>query len=316
MRACKSHIPKQLITSLICVFLISLKSTATAESLESYKELVEVATTELKDKMEGIDAKLADLLEQSAAKSEAASAEQQLIKQEQLSTERCLQICDQLSKHIDQIQIELKNTGLGSETTDADVPSEAIIDVGLQECKEGLILTTAKLEKHMQDLMNLLINKAKTAMDADDAADLLRVRDEWEITRRGVQMCSQAEQYIRQNVSDIENYGTGDALQFMVSTEGKTLRGRNRGLGWRTRQVGGYTNDESLQQLSRDLTSPGLKLTDLSNDLAEGNLPPATSKISYGQRQSEFQRAWLRTQIQFRAKQERSSQQTSGEEMS
>merc|ERR1712025_776821 len=51
----------------------------------------------------------------------------------------------------------------------------------------------------------------------------------------------------------IENYSTGDAVQFMVSTNGKNICGKNRGLGWRTRQVGGYMSDAALQQLSRTM---------------------------------------------------------------
>lgn len=54
-------------------------------------------------------------------------------------------------------------------------------------------------------------------------------------------------------MSTIENYAEGDAVQIMVSTNGKILRGKNRGLGWRTRQVGGYLSDASLRQLSRDM---------------------------------------------------------------
>ena len=56
-----------------------------------------------------------------------------------------------------------------------------------------------------------------------------------------------------QIMSTIENYSTGDAVQFMVSTNGKNICGKNRGLGWRTRQVGGYMSDAALQQLSRTM---------------------------------------------------------------
>lgn len=51
----------------------------------------------------------------------------------------------------------------------------------------------------------------------------------------------------------MENYGKGDAVQIMVSTNGRLLNGRNQGLGWRTRQLGGYISDSSLQHLSQNL---------------------------------------------------------------
>lgn len=41
----------------------------------------------------------------------------------------------------------------------------------------------------------------------------------------------------------------------MVSTNEKTIHGNNRGLGWRTRQVGSHISDESLQQIARSLAS-------------------------------------------------------------
>lgn len=45
----------------------------------------------------------------------------------------------------------------------------------------------------------------------------------------------------------------------MVSTDGSTIRGKNRGLMWRTRQVGGYLSDASVQQLSRDIATTNLR---------------------------------------------------------
>jgi hypothetical protein len=37
--------------------------------------------------------------------------------------------------------------------------------------------------------------------------------------------------HLKENISTIENYATGDAIQFMVSTDGHTINGKNRGLG-------------------------------------------------------------------------------------
>lgn len=54
-------------------------------------------------------------------------------------------------------------------------------------------------------------------------------------------------------MSTIENSAEGDAIQIMVSTNGKIICGKNRGSGWRTRQVGGYMSDTSLQRLSQDI---------------------------------------------------------------
>ncbi|KAH6664025.1 hypothetical protein B0J14DRAFT_494140 [Halenospora varia] len=61
--------------------------------------------------------------------------------------------------------------------------------------------------------------------------------------------------HLKKNISTTDNYATGDAIRFMVSTDGNIIHGKNRGLGWRTRQVGGHLSDLSVQQLSRDMSS-------------------------------------------------------------
>jgi hypothetical protein len=195
------------------------------------------------------------MFDQNVSESDSDAAERQRIKEEQLSTQKCLQICAQLSDHIDQIQLTPKRRGNSPANMDQDDFPERVINEGLQECKNSLLLTAAKLERHMQDLMDHMVTKLKTTMSSkEDVAELARLRDEWETTRQCVDICSKADNHLKENITTIDNYATGDAVQFLVSTDGKTIHGKNRGLGWRTRQVGGHLNDTSVQQLSRDLT--------------------------------------------------------------
>jgi hypothetical protein len=175
------------------------------------------------------------------------AAELLLIKEERMSAQKCLQICAQLSDHINQIQVtpELPDT----------LP-ERLTTEGLQECKNSLNLTTAKLESYMKDRIDRLVAKSKTTLGSEeDFADLVRLQEEWETTRQSREICSKAEVHLKENISTIDNYATGDAMQFMVSTDGNIIHGKNRGLGWRTRQVGGHISDLSVQQLSRDMSS-------------------------------------------------------------
>ncbi|KAK5246714.1 hypothetical protein LTS13_006417 [Exophiala xenobiotica] len=76
-----------------------------------------------------------------------------------------------------------------------------------------------------------------------------------------------------QNASTIGNYGLGDAVQFMVSTDGKTIRGTNRGLGWRTRQVRGHMSDDSVQQLSGDMTASPSRTPGTERSPGRGDTP-------------------------------------------
>ena len=194
--------------------------------------------------------------------SESDATERRLIKEEQLSTRRCLQICAQLSDHINQIQLMPKRRDSSPGTIDPDVFPVRATNVGLQECKNSLVLTVARLEGYMQDLMDRLVTKSKTVMTSEeDVTNLARLRDEWTTARQCMDICSKADNHLKETVSIIDNYATGDSVQFMVSTDGKTIHGKNRGLGWRTRQVGGHLSDASVQQLSRDMTTISIRNT-------------------------------------------------------
>jgi hypothetical protein len=184
------------------------------------------------------------------------TAELRLIKEERTSAQKCLQICAQLSDHIDQIQLtpELPDTLPRRLTTE-----------GLQECKNSLNLTTTKLESYMKDRIDRLVTKSRTAMTSEeDFADLVRLQEEWETTRQSREIFAKAEMHLKENITTIDNYATGDAIQFMVSTDGNIVHGKNRGLGWRTRQVGGHLSDLSVQQISRDMS--GVRFQQNEND--------------------------------------------------
>ncbi|KIW87200.1 uncharacterized protein Z519_12102 [Cladophialophora bantiana CBS 173.52] len=238
------------------------KSSVTAESLESYKDLIQIATTDLEAHLESIDEKLEIIFKQTMTESDADATEVRLIKEEQLSTQRCLQICAQLSDHINQIQLTPKRSSSSPGIIDPNTFPERVTNVGLEECKNSLIRTAAKLERHIQDLMDRLVTKSKTAMTSeDDIADLARLQEEWETARQCRDICSKADNHLKETISTIDNYATGDAVQFMVSTDGNIIHGTNRGLGWRTRQVGGHLSDLTIQQLSRDMTSISIRNT-------------------------------------------------------
>ncbi|KAJ5201233.1 hypothetical protein N7449_006036 [Penicillium cf. viridicatum] len=230
------------------------QSSIAADSLESYKEMIETTTDDLETHLEGIDEKLENLIAKNTQNSNTNAGEIQLM-EERLSTQKCLEICAQLSSHIDQIQQSRKSRDNSTDSLSSNNVPERVTNEGLQECKNSLINTAAKLENHLKILMDRIVTKSKTSTASqEDIADLLRLQEEWETTRQCMHICSNAGIHLDGNASTIDNYATGDALQFMVSTNEKIIHGKNRGLGWRTRQVGGHLSDASLQQLSRDMT--------------------------------------------------------------
>ncbi|KAJ5538266.1 hypothetical protein N7494_007745 [Penicillium frequentans] len=266
------------------------QSAIAAESIGEYENLIQNAKDDLEARLESIDKKLEHLVVNDTAQPGPDAAELQSLREERLSTEKCLQICAQLSSHIDQIQLISDETDASRGSTGTDTSPETLTNEGLQECKQSLTVTTAKLEKHMRDVMDRLLAKSKTAVSSDEEAqDLSRLRDEWETARQCLDICSRADSHLKENVSVIENYGSGDALQFMVSADGKVLHGKNRGVGWRSRQVGGYLSNESIQQLSRDLTTMHTSHLRGENPFPKADVTPGADDGVEGEMKAEFQ---------------------------
>lgn len=253
----------------------SRKSSATAEGLQSYKELIATATGDLEDRLQGIDEKLEIVVGRTVEASDEDAAELRQIKEERTSTQKCLEICSRLSDQIDLIKLTPKRSGDPTEDTEPGSLPERVTNDGLQECKDSLAATAAKLEKYMQELIDRMIEKSKTgAHSTEDLADLARLRDEWLTTRQCRDICSKADNSLKGSVSVIDNYATGDAIQFMVSTNDKTIHGTNRGLGWKTRQVGGHLSDTTIQQLSRDMAGGAFRNSVHNDRSAHGQLSP------------------------------------------
>jgi len=189
-----------------------------------------------------------------------------------MSTQKCLQICAQLSEHINQIQLapELSGSSPGLDT----LPERLTVN-GLQQCKNNLAHTAAKLDGHMKELIDRLVTESKAATTSKEhLADLTRLQEEWDTTRQCQEICLKADTYLKENVSNIENYATGDAIQFMVSTDGRILHGINRGLGWRTRQVGGHLDDTTVQQISRDFSTINIQNNGSESPSSRDNTQP------------------------------------------
>jgi Fungal N-terminal domain of STAND proteins len=109
-----------------------------------------------------------------------------------------IQICDQLSEHINQIQLTLKRSASSPGPIDPDAIPERVTNKGLQECKNGLVLTVARLERHMKDIIDRLVTKSKTAMTSEDeVADLARLQEEWETARQCMDICSKADNHLK-----------------------------------------------------------------------------------------------------------------------
>ncbi|MCJ1476205.1 hypothetical protein MMC13_004871 [Lambiella insularis] len=230
------------------------KSTATAESIENWKQLLTATTNDLKDRLELIDEKVQLIVEKSVPESSPEISELKNMREERLSTQNCLKICAQLAEHIGQIQLATQSRDLSIAPSDLSSASQKITSESFQECKKSHAAAVVKLEKHALDLVNDIMRNTTTENSSEDnIADFAKLREEWESTREFIEICSAANKHLKEDITVLNNSGPGDAIQVVVSTEGKVIQGNNQGTGWRAWQVGGHFDNESFQQISRDL---------------------------------------------------------------
>ena len=232
--------------------------------------MIKTATVDLEARLELIDGKLESMFEQTPTETGSDDTELVQLKEDRLSTQTCLDICARLSDQIN--KVPLRPVSAGRRPLDP-FPSERITNEGLKECRETLNSTAEKLARHMEGL----IEQLKTKMGSEDvAAELALLQEEWGTARQCIDICSAAEQ----NISYIDNYATGDdSIQYLVSTKGKTIHGRNRGYGLRTKQVGGHLSDESLQQISRDLARSSIQYTEDQRPESRDNAPRVSRDV-------------------------------------
>lgn len=204
-----------------------------------------------------IDGKLESLLERSVPTSDSDSDELRRIRDDRLSTEKGLQICHRLSDYINEIQLgHTERSGAPRAVVEPVLSPDTIVNESLRACAGSLQSAAAQLEEleeRQRKEMDLLISRAKLSMSDLDAANLERLRNERNTTSELMRICHTADIRLQQKASVIENYATGDqTVQFLVSTNERTINGKNSGFGWAQRQIGGHMNDETVQQLSRD----------------------------------------------------------------
>ncbi|XP_044715337.1 uncharacterized protein HRG_10916 [Hirsutella rhossiliensis] len=132
---------------------------ATAETIRSYKDLVETAHSDLRAHLESIDEKIGVFLADAISETGSGAPELQTMQEERLSTQRCLEICDQLSKHIDEFQLATKRSGSSSENEEPATFPEKVVNEGLNGCRKTLDNTVVKLGQHEKDLFDRLMGK-------------------------------------------------------------------------------------------------------------------------------------------------------------
>lgn len=139
----------------------------TPEAIESYKDIIETAKADLESHLETIHDKLQHIVGQTVTAEDLDTLELRRIKEEHMSTEKCLQICTQFFDHIDQSQLSTKSSNSSAGLLGSDTYPERVTDKSLLNCKKNLAGAITQLEKHMQDLTDRLLVKSKGAMTSE-----------------------------------------------------------------------------------------------------------------------------------------------------
>ena len=235
---------------------VASPKSATSKSIENYNELVSIAKADLEDHLERIHEKF-KLLAQKSAGIRSDAPEMNLIKSEQLSTQKGLEMCARSSHNISKIELIARRSTSGNEPTDdSGVLPGRLAQEDLRECTAGLAQEALKLQGFEKHLFNRSMAKSRTGfVSEEDREDYQKVHNAGEAVRTMLNIYSRADDHMKTGITVVDNYSTGDAVQLIVSTSSKTIHGRNQGMGWRTRQIAGHLSDESIQEIVRNLVN-------------------------------------------------------------
>ena len=228
------------------------------------------ATSDLQEHLEQIDDKLWTLSQTGEKISDQDETEWLEIQEEKDSTEKCLQICAQVSGYINRVQpdniADVSSTSdrdQATTVTDDSQPTSAkrVIDGALEECKERLATTSSELNERVQKLNDRLavFLSSGVRLSDDDRTELKQIQEEKDSLQQCLAICTEASAKtngVRMNVfEDITS--VDDAQQLIVSTLGDLISAKRVTTGSRSSQWMGQMSDDTVQQVSRDRSLVG-----------------------------------------------------------
>ncbi|KAH7304102.1 hypothetical protein B0I35DRAFT_363814 [Stachybotrys elegans] len=224
-------------------------SNVSVEAIQACRDSIATSTIDLETHLEDILQKLESFTPRAIGGPNHDAVTRSYMEKERLSTEKALQFCMTIAGQMEQIQTDFQKS------QDPDSASGMLFAEGLEGCMHHMRFTLANLEEHKKKVGERL----STGLDgpsAEDQASFTKLQDEAKTLRRCLAFCSDVDAYVESKISNIENHAEGDdTIQFMVSTDGRPLNGKNHGTGNRQKQAGGHFGEISLQQVSRDFKS-------------------------------------------------------------
>ncbi|KAF4620150.1 hypothetical protein G7Y89_g14671 [Cudoniella acicularis] len=238
----------------------------TVTVLKEYKQLITNTTSDLEEHLEEINNKLQTISLQSAGISNEDAAEREQILEERDSTQQCLDICTHVLTQIDKVQpnafINISAPYQAPVTTLSSLTSAQLVTSNtFKACRERFTDTTTQLERQLQDINNRLqkFSSQPLNMSTEQAAEQERMKEQRDCIKQSLDICNQASRQANQERTNVfEDISMADnGNQVLVSTVGDLITARRVTVGSGSLQLFGQMNDDSLQQLSRDLGASG-----------------------------------------------------------
>lgn len=220
-------------------------------------------SSDLKEHMQELDERL-QAISQGAQAFDVDDLKQQRIKEERESAQSCLDICIQVSAHIDDVQqnafVNIAGTSASNQDSAAEskkfTQAEAVTNNTLNHCKLGLAQTTSELREQLHRINDQMRGSLQLhAPSGEQAAEQERIKEELRSVEQSLKICSEAaEKALPDRIHVFEDVSMGDdGDQIIVATFGDLISAKRVTVGSRSRQFLGQMSDASLQQLSQKI---------------------------------------------------------------
>ncbi|OBT53629.1 hypothetical protein VE04_08416 [Pseudogymnoascus sp. 24MN13] len=242
----------------------------TISLLNEYNTMIANTTSDLKEHLQELDEKL-QAISQGAQAFNVDNLEQQRIKEERESAQSCLDICIQVSAHIDDVQQNafVNTAGTSANNQDSTAESkkftlaEAVTNNTLTDCKLGLAQTTSQLREQLHRINEQMRSSSQLLTPSgEQAIEQERIREELRSVEQSLKICSEAaEKAVPDRIHVFEDVLMGDdGDQIIVATFGDLISAKRVTTGSRSRQFFGQMSDTSLQLLSQRISRGPLEV--------------------------------------------------------
>jgi flagellar biosynthesis chaperone FliJ len=250
--------------------------------VKEYQEMISATISDLQDRLETISDKLDSLPAQNTRSSNEYVNERKRIQEEIESTNQCLIICTEVSKHIGRIRPRnFKNISTASDanyesfiTNIGPISANFTTDQTLESCDTTLHSHIQQLQNHLTEMSNRLkkLHSDSDTTSVGQESERQRIQDEFDSTKQSLALCIGASERATKNRLNVyeEVSIEEDGNQYIISTIGDLISAKKISAGARSVQCMGQLSDESFQKMLVHSTARSPVLDGSDTEIASG----------------------------------------------